>query len=201
MLAASAALTATPGFAVPRYDGLWSVSIVTKKGDCVASYRYPMRIANGLLGNGGNLVLTVSGKVAASGAVIVKVSSGDHQRHRLRPARRQCRERLLARRFLLGLVDGGAAEFVGQSFRASRGACHRAGHFGPNPLARLRNDNAHPSAASSSPVLSPSSPARIFSAMRPAFCRIAASIFPAISGLALRKVLAFSRPWPMRWLS
>ena len=76
VIAASAALAATPGFAVPRYDGLWSVSIVTKKGDCVASYRYPMRIANGLLGNGGNLVLTVSGKVAPSGAVIVKVSSG-----------------------------------------------------------------------------------------------------------------------------
>jgi len=76
VIAASAALAATPGFAVPRYDGLWSVSIVTKKGDCVASYRYPMRISNGLLGNGGNLVLTVSGKVAPSGAVIVKVSSG-----------------------------------------------------------------------------------------------------------------------------
>jgi len=76
VIAASAALAATPSFAVPRYDGLWSVSIVTKKGDCVASYRYPMRIANGLLGNGGNLVLTVSGKVAPSGAVIVKVSSG-----------------------------------------------------------------------------------------------------------------------------
>ena len=76
LLAASAALTATPSFAVPRYDGLWSVSIVTKKGDCVASYRYPMRIANGFLANGGAIALTVSGKVAPSGAVNVKVSSG-----------------------------------------------------------------------------------------------------------------------------
>ncbi len=76
LIASSAALAATPGLAVPRYDGLWSVSIVTKKGDCVASYRYPMRIANGLLANGGALALTVSGKVAPTGAVIVKVSSG-----------------------------------------------------------------------------------------------------------------------------
>src|SRR5271167_4558248 len=76
LLAASATLAATPGFAVPRYDGIWSVAIVTKKGDCVASYRYPMRIANGLLANGGALALTVSGKVAPSGAIVVKVSSG-----------------------------------------------------------------------------------------------------------------------------
>jgi hypothetical protein len=76
LIASSATFAATPSFAVPRYDGLWSVSIVTKKGDCTASYRYPMRIANGLLANGGDLVLTVSGKVAPSGAIIVKVSSG-----------------------------------------------------------------------------------------------------------------------------
>ena len=76
MLAVCAIFAATPGFAVPRYDGLWSVSIVTKKGDCVASYRYPMRIADGLLANGGALALTVSGKVAPTGAVIVRVSSG-----------------------------------------------------------------------------------------------------------------------------
>ena len=48
---------------------------------------------------------------------------------------------------------------------------------------------------------SPSSPARMRSAMRPEFCRTAASILAAMSGLALRKFLAFSRPWPMRWLS
>ena len=46
---ASAALAATTSFAVPRYDGVWSVSIFTTRGDCIASYRYPMRIANGVL--------------------------------------------------------------------------------------------------------------------------------------------------------
>ncbi|MDE2285148.1 MAG: hypothetical protein KGK33_11080, partial [Hyphomicrobiales bacterium] len=38
------AVAPASGFAMPRYDGIWSVSIVTKKGDCIASYRYPMRI-------------------------------------------------------------------------------------------------------------------------------------------------------------
>jgi hypothetical protein len=77
LIASSAAFTATPGFAVPRYDGVWSVSIVTKKGDCIASYRYPMLIENGVLANGGAIALNVSGRVASSGAVKVTVSSGD----------------------------------------------------------------------------------------------------------------------------
>jgi len=76
-LIAATALTATPGFATPRYDGVWSVSIVTKKGDCIASYRYPMRIANGILANGGAIAIDVSGKVAANGAVTVRLSHGD----------------------------------------------------------------------------------------------------------------------------
>jgi hypothetical protein len=77
LVAASVSLAATASFAVPRYDGLWSVSIVTKKGDCIASYRYPMRIDKGVLGNGGDIVLNISGKVAADGAVKVAVSHGD----------------------------------------------------------------------------------------------------------------------------
>jgi hypothetical protein len=77
LIASSAAFAATPGFAVPRYDGVWRVSIVTKKGDCIASYRYPMLIENGVLANGGAIALNVSGRVASSGAVKVTVSSGD----------------------------------------------------------------------------------------------------------------------------
>jgi hypothetical protein len=77
LVAASVALTATVSFAVPRYDGLWSVSIVTQKGDCIASYRYPMRVANGVLANGGDMALNVSGRVAGNGAVSVTISHGD----------------------------------------------------------------------------------------------------------------------------
>ena len=78
LIASCAALaTTTAGFAAPRFDGTWSVSIVTTKGDCIASYRYPMKIANGVLANGGDIAIDVSGKVAPTGAVSVKLSHGD----------------------------------------------------------------------------------------------------------------------------
>ena len=77
LTATAIALLPASGFAMPRYDGIWSVSIVTKKGDCIASYRYPMRIANGVLGNGGDIALNISGKVTDEGAVRVSVSHGD----------------------------------------------------------------------------------------------------------------------------
>lgn len=77
--AAMAAVTvvATTSSAVPRYDGLWSVSIVTEKGDCDRGYRYPIRITNGVLANGGEVAFTITGRVTPSGAMTVTVSHGD----------------------------------------------------------------------------------------------------------------------------
>jgi hypothetical protein len=72
----SAIIASTASFAVPRYDGLWSVSIVTEKGDCDRGYRYPIRISNGLLANAGSGVFTISGKVVGTGAITVTVSGG-----------------------------------------------------------------------------------------------------------------------------
>jgi hypothetical protein len=77
LVGVSAALSTTTSFAVPRYDGVWSVSLVTTRGDCIASYRYPMVIERGVLANGGAIALNVSGRVASTGAVKVTVSSGD----------------------------------------------------------------------------------------------------------------------------
>ena len=68
-------IASTASFAVPRYDGLWSVSIVTEKGDCDRGYRYPVRISNGTLANGGDTMFTITGKVAGTGAVTVTVSA------------------------------------------------------------------------------------------------------------------------------
>jgi hypothetical protein len=75
-IAASAMTASTASLAVPRYDGLWSVSIVTEKGDCDPGYRYPIRISNGLLANAGDSVFTISGKVGGTGAITVTVSGG-----------------------------------------------------------------------------------------------------------------------------
>ena len=75
-MVASAIIASTASLAVPRYDGLWSVSIVTEKGDCDRGYRYPIRISNGLLANAGDSVFTITGKVGGAGAITVTVSGG-----------------------------------------------------------------------------------------------------------------------------
>jgi hypothetical protein len=73
---ATFAASATSNAAAPRYDGLWSVSIVTEKGDCDRGYRYPIRISQGVLANGGSDPFTISGKVSPTGDIVVTVSGG-----------------------------------------------------------------------------------------------------------------------------
>jgi hypothetical protein len=74
-VAASATIATTSTFAVPAYDGLWSVSIVTEKGTCDRGYRYPIRISNGLLANAGDVAVNIAGKVMPTGAITVVVSA------------------------------------------------------------------------------------------------------------------------------
>jgi hypothetical protein len=77
-IAAAAALPAlAPAEAVPGYDGIWSVVIVTKTGICDTSYRYPIRISKGNVENAGNATVTISGRVAKNGTLVVNVSAGD----------------------------------------------------------------------------------------------------------------------------
>jgi hypothetical protein len=79
LVAASATLaaSATSNAAAPRYDGIWSVSIITEKGDCDRGYRYPVRISHGVLANGGSDPFTITGNVTPSGAIVVTVSAGN----------------------------------------------------------------------------------------------------------------------------
>ena len=77
-LSLAAALPALrPAEAVPSYDGIWSVVIVTNLGICDPSYRYPIRISRGTVVNAGNAAVTITGTVAKNGAVIVNVAAGD----------------------------------------------------------------------------------------------------------------------------
>ena len=83
-LAAGAALTlatllpaSQQAEAVPNYDGLWSVVIVTEQGLCDRAYRAPIRISKGHLANASNGTYTITGKVGKNGAVTVMVSQGD----------------------------------------------------------------------------------------------------------------------------
>jgi hypothetical protein len=75
LVAASATVATTSTYAVPGYDGLWSVSIVTEKGSCDRGYRYPIRISNGVLANAGSVNVDIAGKVLPNGAVTVMVSA------------------------------------------------------------------------------------------------------------------------------
>lgn len=77
LVTASAGLAVTAAHAAsPRYDGVWSVSIITEKGDCDRGYRYPVRISHGVLINGGSDPFTISGRVLPSGAITVTLSAG-----------------------------------------------------------------------------------------------------------------------------
>jgi hypothetical protein len=76
VFAACFGLTATPARALPAYDGLWSVSIVTEKGDCDPGYRYPIRITRGVLSNAGDTAFTIAGSVGSTGLIRVTVSHG-----------------------------------------------------------------------------------------------------------------------------
>jgi hypothetical protein len=75
-IVATAIIASTASFALPRYDGLWSVSVVTEKGDCDRGYRYPVRISNGMLANAGDTVFTITGRVGGTGTITVTVSGG-----------------------------------------------------------------------------------------------------------------------------
>jgi hypothetical protein len=66
-----------PAEALPSYDGLWSVVIITRAGICDPTYRYPIRISNGNVLNAGRSAVRISGRVGKNGAVVVNVSSGD----------------------------------------------------------------------------------------------------------------------------
>jgi hypothetical protein len=76
LIAGAASLMATTSYAGPSYDGLWSVLVVTEKGDCDRGYRYPVRIENGKLANAGDTAFTISGAVAPTGTITVTVSAG-----------------------------------------------------------------------------------------------------------------------------
>ena len=70
-LVAAASVAAAPAFAQSPYDGLWSVTIVTKTGSCEPSARYPLTVADGKVSAAG---ADVSGSVGREGNVRVSIS-------------------------------------------------------------------------------------------------------------------------------
>jgi hypothetical protein len=59
------------------FDGLWSVSIMTRDGPCAPSYRYPARILNGrVVQVQQDFSYQIAGIVTNAGGISVMVSSG-----------------------------------------------------------------------------------------------------------------------------
>jgi hypothetical protein len=60
------------------YDGVWSVLVITDKGECDRAYRYPVRIRGGKVGHtesGSSFI--IGGRVGAGGTVRVFVARAD----------------------------------------------------------------------------------------------------------------------------
>jgi len=67
---------ARPATSAPSFDGVWSVVIVTEKGTCDRTYRYPVRISNASLVNAGDSAVSIKGSVQGNGSLTVTVSDG-----------------------------------------------------------------------------------------------------------------------------
>jgi hypothetical protein len=76
-LMAGAAYGVQPAAAVAGgLDGIWSVLIITEKGDCDRGYRYQVKVANGHVSYAGDASLDMNGTVTPSGLVKVSLRLG-----------------------------------------------------------------------------------------------------------------------------
>ena len=58
-----------------KFDGAWSLVVMTRTGPCDAAYRFSGQIVNGvIIYNGGGI--DFSGRVRPSGSAVLRVSSG-----------------------------------------------------------------------------------------------------------------------------
>lgn len=75
LAACACQLLVTGAEARTPFDGSWSITFVTQRGDCNPSYVYPVNIENGMITSPG--VQSFRGDVTNSGAVRASVSMQD----------------------------------------------------------------------------------------------------------------------------
>ena len=69
-MAAMTGLLATgAAAATDRFDGAWSVVVLTERGNCSPTYQFPILIEEGRARYGGTGGVAISGSVGANGAV------------------------------------------------------------------------------------------------------------------------------------
>ena len=62
-----------------KFDGSWSVEVITQKGECDKAYRYPIIVQNGAIRYGGSEAFNASGGVSQNGAVKGTISRGEQR--------------------------------------------------------------------------------------------------------------------------
>ncbi len=65
------------GAAAPKYDGMWSVLVITESGTCDRGYRYRVRVENGKMHYDGEAGIDVSGEVGTDGKLKVSIRRGE----------------------------------------------------------------------------------------------------------------------------
>lgn len=76
LVGAMPATAAPRGAALPdRFDGTWSVEIITEAGDCDRAYRYPVKIERGRARFVG-AAFTIAGGDTGTGAIQGSISNG-----------------------------------------------------------------------------------------------------------------------------
>jgi hypothetical protein len=76
-LAAGALLASgSEAAAQARYDGRWSVLIITDKGDCDRAYRYSVSVERGQIVYGGEAGVQFTGRIDRNGRVRARISRG-----------------------------------------------------------------------------------------------------------------------------
>ena len=74
--AAVAVATAREASAQSKYEGRWSVLIITDKGQCGRAYRYSVRIERGAIVYGGEAGVQFTGRVDRRGRLRATISRG-----------------------------------------------------------------------------------------------------------------------------
>lgn len=66
---------------VTRFDGIWSVEVITESGTCDRAYRYGVIIRDGQARYAGGSDFIITGRVQPNGAVRGSISRGDASAH------------------------------------------------------------------------------------------------------------------------
>lgn len=75
------ALVVALGWAAPalaaKFDGSWSVVVITEQGDCDRAYRYPVEVVNGRINYLNEAGISITGHVDAGGRLQASIRRGE----------------------------------------------------------------------------------------------------------------------------